>query len=88
MPPLVTSPAWTPEDEQKLRTMLLNGEHPTAISKQLNRTEVAIRHRMTKLGLRLKRVKGRPVALTPSERMQAMREAVSAGGTDLRAKSK
>jgi hypothetical protein len=88
MPPLVASPAWTPEDEQKLRTMLMNGAHPTAIGKQLNRTEVAIRHRMTKLGLRSNRVKGRPVALTPSERMQAMRGAVSAGGTGLRAKSK
>jgi hypothetical protein len=88
MPPLVASPAWTPEDEQKLRTMLMSGEHPTAIGKQLNRSEVAIRHRMTKLGLRSNRVKGRPVALPPSERMQAMREAVSAGRTGLRAKRK
>jgi hypothetical protein len=87
MPPLVASPAWTPEDEQKLRTMLMSGEHPTAIGKQLNRSEVAIRHRMTKLGLRSNRVKGRSVSLPPSERMQAMREAVSAGRTGLRAKS-
>jgi hypothetical protein len=78
MPPLVAGPAWTPEDEEKLRTMLMSGEHPSAIGKRLNRSEIAIRHRMTKLGLRSKRVKSRPVSLAPSERMQALRESVSA----------
>jgi hypothetical protein len=86
MPPLVASPAWTPADEQKLRIVLNNGEHPTAIGNQLNRSEAAIRRRMTKLGLRSQRVKGRRVLLAPSERMQALRASVSAGEVGLRAK--
>jgi hypothetical protein len=88
VPPLVANPAWTPADEQKLRTMLMSGEHPTAIGKQLNRSEVAIRRGMTKLGLRSQCVKGRPVSLAPSERMQALRASVSAGEIRLRAKGK
>jgi hypothetical protein len=74
--PLIASPPWTTEDEQRLRVLLISGEHPAMIGKQLQRSEVAIRQRMTKLGVRPKRG---IVRLSPSARMQALRDTVSAG---------
>ena len=70
--PLIAKPEWTIEEEQRLRTLLTGGVHPGAIGKELYRTEGAIRHRMTKLGLRLAR--GKRIKLTPSERLQALNE--------------
>ena len=68
--PLIAKPAWTSEEEKTLQTLLTCGVHPTEIGKQLNRSEGAIRHRMTKLGLRPKR--GKRTKSTPRERLQAL----------------
>jgi len=84
--PLIAKPEWTSEEEQTLRTLLTCEMHPAAIGRQLNRSEGAIRHRMTKLGLRPKRGKRRPVNLAPSERMLALKGLASAIG--LKAKGK
>jgi hypothetical protein len=58
--PLIAKPEWSADEEEKLRLMLTSGEHPKSIGNELNRSENAIRHRMTKLGLRSKRARGRP----------------------------
>ena len=73
--PLIAKPEWTSEEEQRLGTLLTCGVHPAAIGEQLNRSEGAIRHRMTKLGLRPKR--GKRPTLAPSERMQALKDSAS-----------
>ena len=84
--PLIAKPEWTSEEEQRLGTLLTCGVHPASIGKQLNRSEGAIRHRMTKLGLRPKR--GKRPTLAPSERMQALKDSASAGWIALKAKAK
>ena len=53
--PLIASPPWTPEEEQRLRESAIAGEHPASIGKSLGRSEQAIRHRMNKLGIPSKR---------------------------------
>ena len=84
--PLIAKPEWSADEEETLRVMLIGGEHPKSIGKKLNRSENAIRHRMTKLGLRSKRARGHPFALAPSERMQAPKDLVSAGKIGMKAK--
>ncbi len=49
--PLIASPPWTPEKEQRVRAGAEAAEHPAAIGKALGRTEQAVRHRMNKLGI-------------------------------------
>jgi hypothetical protein len=77
--PRVASPPWTSEEEDQLRTGIIAGEHPADIAKKLSRSEGAVRHRMIKLGLQSKSVKRRLAVSTPSTRMQALRDFVSAG---------
>ena len=55
--PLIASPRWTVEEEGQLRSQVVQGQTAVEIGAKLQRTESAIRHRMTKLGLRSKRVK-------------------------------
>ena len=55
--PLIASPPWTVEEEGQLRSQVVQGQAAVEIGAKLQRTENAIRHRMTKLGLRSKRVK-------------------------------
>jgi len=55
--PLIASPPWTVEEEGQLRSLVVQGQTALEIGAQLQRTENAIRHRRTKLGLRSKRVK-------------------------------
>ena len=55
--PLIASPPWTVEEEGQLRSQVVQGQTALEIGAQLQRTENAIRHRRTKLGLRSKRVK-------------------------------
>jgi len=55
--PLIASPPWTVEEEERLRSLVVQGQTALQIGAQLQRTENAIQHRMTKLGLRAKRVK-------------------------------
>jgi DNA-binding NarL/FixJ family response regulator len=57
--PLIAKPEWTTQEEEKLRLMVNQGDSPLAIGKELNRSEGAIGHRMSKLGLRPKRVKAK-----------------------------
>ena len=47
---------WTPAENEKLRALAASGERPTAISEQLQRSEVAVRHRLWKLGIPVKRI--------------------------------
>jgi hypothetical protein len=81
--PLIASPPWTTEDEQRLRVLLIGGAPPQAIGNQLNRSVGAVRLRMKKLGLPAGRVKARTL---PSERMQVLKDTVSAGQIGLRTK--
>ena len=57
----------------------------SGIGKQLGRSEQAIRNRLNKLGITLKRVKTKSKA-APSERLTAAREFASAGAV-LKAKN-
>ncbi len=85
--PLIASPAWTPEEEQRVRAGAEAGEHPAAIGKALSRTEQAVRHRMYKLGIPSKRAVSR-LKSSPRGRLKAARDAVSAGWIGLKAKEK
>jgi len=53
--PLIASQPWTPAEDEKLRALAALGERPTAIAQQLQRSEVAVRHRSWKLGIPVKR---------------------------------
>ena len=55
--PIIASPPWTVEEEEQLRSLVVQGQTALEIGAQLQRTENAIQHRMTKLGLRSKRAK-------------------------------
>jgi len=55
--PLIASPPWTVEEEEQLRSLVVRGQTTLEFGVQLQRTKNAIQHRMTKLGLRSKRVK-------------------------------
>jgi hypothetical protein len=54
--PLIASPAWTPEEDDRLRSAAESGESIAAISKRLCRSEGALRHRARALGIVLRRV--------------------------------
>jgi DNA-binding NarL/FixJ family response regulator len=58
MMPLLTTP-WTPEEENKLRELILRGKSVEAIAKLLNRTPLAVRQRASRLRLPLRRVEPR-----------------------------
>ena len=47
---------WTPAEDEKLRALAASGERPTTIAEQLQRSEVAVRHRLWKLGIPVKRI--------------------------------
>jgi len=47
---------WTPAEDEKLRALAASGERPTAIAEQLQRSEVAVRHRLWRLGIPVKRI--------------------------------
>jgi hypothetical protein len=57
MPPVNTP--WTPEEENKLRELILGGKSVEAIARLLNRTPLAIRHRASRLKLPLRRIEPR-----------------------------
>jgi hypothetical protein len=64
--PLIASPAWTPEEDDRLRAAAESGESIAAISKRLCRSEGALRHRARALGIVLRRVeKNNVVELGP-----------------------
>jgi hypothetical protein len=56
---IVSSP-WTAKDEDQLRALAESGERPTAIAKQLARSEHAVRHRLYMLGIPWKRRRADP----------------------------
>jgi len=60
--PLIASPPWTVEEEEQLRSLVVQGKTVLEIGAQLQRTENAIQHRMTKLGLRSMRAKSTRLA--------------------------
>ena len=48
------NPLWTPEEDDKLRSLIMSSKDIPTIAKQLNRTQRAIRGRAVKLKLPLK----------------------------------
>ena len=52
--PLIASPPWTVEEQESFARRSSKARQALEIGAQLQRTENAIRHRMTKLGLRVK----------------------------------
>jgi hypothetical protein len=50
------NPLWTPEEDDKLRSLIISSKDIATIAKQLNRTQKAIRDRAAKLKLPLKLV--------------------------------
>ena len=51
--PIVASPPWTAEDDNKLREFAAAGERVIEIAQELQRSEAAVRNRFYKLGLPL-----------------------------------
>jgi hypothetical protein len=81
--PLIASPAWTAEEEARLRDLALSsGMSVAEIGNQLGRTKKAIQGRLHKLGIQMKRIKlGRRMEgkAAPSERLAAARSYASTG---------
>ena len=53
------TPPWTPEEENKLRELILGAKSVEVIAKLLNRTSLAVRHRASRLRLPLRKVEPR-----------------------------
>jgi hypothetical protein len=53
------TPPWTPEEEIKLRELILSAKSVEAIAKLLNRTPLAVRQRASRLRLPLRKVEAR-----------------------------
>jgi hypothetical protein len=53
------APPWTPEEENKLRELILGAKSVEAIAKLLNRTPSAVRRRASMLRLPLRKVEPR-----------------------------
>jgi hypothetical protein len=50
------TPPWTPEEENKLRELILGAKSVEAVAKLLNRTPLAVRRRASMLKLPLKKI--------------------------------
>jgi hypothetical protein len=53
------TPPWTPEEENKLRELILGAKSVEVIAKLLNRTPLAVRHCASRLRLPLRKVEPR-----------------------------
>jgi len=53
---VVGSPLWTSEEDERLRASAISGKPVAEIAKQLGRTEHAVRNRIYKLQIPLKRI--------------------------------
>jgi hypothetical protein len=53
------TPPWTPEEENKLRELILGAKSVEAIAKLPNRTPLAVRQRASRLRLGLRKVEHR-----------------------------
>jgi hypothetical protein len=51
---LPPNPLWTPEEDDELRSSILASKDIATIAQELNRTQMAIRRRATKMKLPLK----------------------------------
>jgi hypothetical protein len=56
MSPVVGSPPWTTEEEERLRQLAQSGKSAVEISKLLGRAEKATRYRLHKLGVSTKQI--------------------------------
>jgi hypothetical protein len=73
---------WSASEDERLRKIASEGRSSVIIAERLRRTPASVRSRARTLGVVLPKVNGvtrRPIALAPSERMQVLRERVSAG---------
>jgi hypothetical protein len=57
MPPFPLVKAWTPEEDEQLRLMMITGVRPAEIAIKLKRSESSVRNRARAFGLSFKRVK-------------------------------
>jgi hypothetical protein len=55
-PPLVASPRWTPEEDDRLRRLAMEGQSAGVISELLKRKVTAVWARAHKLGISLKAI--------------------------------
>lgn len=55
-PPLIASPRWMPEDDDRLRRLAQEGRSTAVIAERLKRGEDAVRSRAARLRIALKRV--------------------------------
>jgi hypothetical protein len=53
------TPPWTPEEENKLRELIIGAKSVEAIAKLLNRTPLAVRRRASMLRLPLRKIEPR-----------------------------
>jgi hypothetical protein len=53
------TPPWTPEEENKLRDLILGAKSVEAIARLLNRMPLAVRRRASRLRLPLRKVEPR-----------------------------
>jgi hypothetical protein len=82
---------WSPEDDERLRKLAAEGRTSVMIAERMKRTPASVRSRARILEIVLMKAKGvirRPITLAPSERMKALRKAVSARTLGLKVKGK
>lgn len=82
---------WSPEDDERLRKLAAEGRTSVTIAERMKRTPASVRSRARIFEIVLMKAKGvtrRPITLAPSERMKALRKAVSAGNLGLKVKGK
>jgi hypothetical protein len=73
---------WSASDDERLRKLASEGRSSGIIAERLKRTPASVRSRAMTLRVVLTKVKGATrgrITLAPSERLQALRETVSAG---------
>jgi hypothetical protein len=71
--PLIASPPWSAKEHEQLRTLAVSGVRPGIIAKKIGRTESAVRGRLYKLGIPLKRSK----ILAESKKAEALHDSQS-----------
>ena len=49
MSPVVGNPPWTPEEDERLRSLALSGMSVAAMSEQMKRSKAAVRNRARRL---------------------------------------
>jgi hypothetical protein len=63
MSPVVGTPPWTPEEDERLRSLALSGMGVTEMSEQMNRSKKAVRNRAARLKITVAKARNQGLGL-------------------------